>query len=52
MFYSLKAKAMSELVQDKESGVAAAGSTGSGRPEVEHSRTFLDARSEQGSLSF
>ncbi|XWS49298.1 hypothetical protein CRYUN_Cryun13aG0151800 [Craigia yunnanensis] len=51
VFYPLKAKAMSELVQDKESGVAAAGSIGSGRPEVEHSRTFLDARSEQELLS-
>ncbi|XVF11111.1 hypothetical protein REPUB_Repub07fG0240900 [Reevesia pubescens] len=50
-FYSLKAKAMAELVQDKESGVAAASSTGDGRPEVEHSRTFLEARSEQDLVS-
>nr|ATJ44624.1 glycerol-3-phosphate acyltransferase [Theobroma cacao] len=51
VFYSLKAKAMAELVQDKESGVAATGSSGGGRPEVEHSRTFLEARSEQELLS-
>ncbi|OMO93374.1 hypothetical protein COLO4_16939 [Corchorus olitorius] len=42
---------MAELVQDKESVVAATGSSGGGRPEVEHSRTFLEARSEQELLS-
>ncbi|XP_022736522.1 glycerol-3-phosphate acyltransferase, chloroplastic-like isoform X3 [Durio zibethinus] len=51
VFYSLKAKAMAELVQDKESGAAATGSGGGVRPEVEHSRTFLEARSEQELLS-
>ncbi|XWS38799.1 hypothetical protein CRYUN_Cryun19dG0161200 [Craigia yunnanensis] len=51
VFYSLKAKAMAELVQDKESGVAATGSSGGGRSEVERSRTFLEARSEQELLS-
>ncbi|XWS62211.1 hypothetical protein CRYUN_Cryun07bG0191200 [Craigia yunnanensis] len=51
VFYSLKAKAMAELVKDKESGVASADSNGGGRPEVEHSRTFLEARSEQELLS-
>ncbi|XP_022717315.1 glycerol-3-phosphate acyltransferase, chloroplastic-like isoform X2 [Durio zibethinus] len=51
VFYSLKAKAMAELIQDKESIVAAAGGSGGWRPEVEHSRTFLEARSEQELLS-
>lgn len=51
VFLSLKAKAMAEIVQDKESGVVAAGSGGGGKPEVEHSRTFLEARSEQELLS-
>ncbi|KAE8702840.1 Glycerol-3-phosphate acyltransferase [Hibiscus syriacus] len=51
LFYSLKAKATAEVVQDKESGVAATGSTGGGKPVVEHSRTFIEARSEQELLS-
>ncbi|XVE57379.1 hypothetical protein DITRI_Ditri04bG0086800 [Diplodiscus trichospermus] len=51
VFYSLKAKEMAELVQDKESVVAAACDSGGGKPEVEHSRTFLEARSEQELLS-
>ncbi|GMJ16044.1 ACYLTRANSFERASE 1 [Hibiscus trionum] len=51
-FSCVKAKAMADLVQDKESGAPAAGSSGGGRrPEVEHSRTFLEARSEQELLS-
>ncbi|KAL4354265.1 hypothetical protein GQ457_06G037210 [Hibiscus cannabinus] len=45
------AKTMAELVKDKESGVAAAGTTEGGKVEVEHSRTFLDARSEEEVLS-
>ncbi|KAK8692920.1 hypothetical protein V6N13_070523 [Hibiscus sabdariffa] len=44
-------KAMAELVKDKESGVAAAGTTEGGKLDVEHSRTFLDARSEEEVLS-
>ncbi|XVF13682.1 hypothetical protein REPUB_Repub08aG0228900 [Reevesia pubescens] len=52
LFYSLKAKAMTELVQDKESdSVASTGTSGIRRPEVEHSRTFLEARSEKELLS-
>ncbi|XVF52300.1 hypothetical protein PTKIN_Ptkin05aG0007800 [Pterospermum kingtungense] len=55
VFRSLKAKAMADLVQDKESAVASAvaatGTCGGGRSEVEHSRTFLEARSEQELLS-
>ncbi|TYI15363.1 hypothetical protein ES332_A08G180900v1 [Gossypium tomentosum] len=46
LFHSLKAKATAELVQDKESGVVA-----TGKPVVEHSRTFVEARSEQELLS-
>ncbi|PPE02607.1 hypothetical protein GOBAR_DD00306 [Gossypium barbadense] len=46
LFHSLKAKATAELVQDKESGVVA-----TGKPVVEHSRTFIEARSEQELLS-
>ncbi|GMJ04980.1 ACYLTRANSFERASE 1 [Hibiscus trionum] len=45
------AKAMAELVKDKESGVAAAGTTDGRKLDVEHSRTFLDARSEEEVLS-
>ncbi|KAK8710697.1 hypothetical protein V6N13_146010 [Hibiscus sabdariffa] len=45
------AKTMAELVKDKESGVAAAGTTEGGKVEVEHSRTFLVARSEEEVLS-
>ncbi|KAE8697629.1 Alpha/beta-Hydrolases superfamily protein isoform 1 [Hibiscus syriacus] len=41
------AKGMAELVRDKESGVAAAGTTEGGKLDVEHSRTFLDACSEK-----
>ncbi|KAL4341710.1 hypothetical protein GQ457_08G024940 [Hibiscus cannabinus] len=51
LFYSLKAKATAEVIQDKESGVASAGSTGGGKPALEHSRTFIEARSEQELLS-
>ncbi|XVE65346.1 hypothetical protein DITRI_Ditri07aG0173400 [Diplodiscus trichospermus] len=51
VFYSLKAKATAELVQDKEYGVSSAGNSGGGRSEVEYSRTFLEARSEQELLS-
>ncbi|XVF52040.1 hypothetical protein PTKIN_Ptkin04bG0233200 [Pterospermum kingtungense] len=47
LFCPFKAKAMAELVQDKES----AASSGAAKPEVEHSRTFLDARSEEELLS-
>ncbi|TYJ41181.1 hypothetical protein E1A91_A03G003000v1 [Gossypium mustelinum] len=48
VFCSLKAKATAELVQDTESGIPAVGRSGGGRTtEVEHSRTFLEARSEQ-----
>ncbi|GKV10638.1 hypothetical protein SLEP1_g21978 [Rubroshorea leprosula] len=42
VFSSLEAKTMAELVKDKES-IAASKSEG----EVEHSRTFVDARTEQ-----
>ncbi|KAE8727057.1 Glycerol-3-phosphate acyltransferase [Hibiscus syriacus] len=45
------AKAMAELVKHKESGVAAAGTTEGGKLDVEHSRTFIDARSEEEVLS-
>ncbi|KAK8587408.1 hypothetical protein V6N13_086395 [Hibiscus sabdariffa] len=45
------AKTMAELVKDNESGVAAAGTTEGGKVEVEHSSTFLDARSEEEVLS-
>ncbi|GMJ15110.1 ACYLTRANSFERASE 1 [Hibiscus trionum] len=44
-------KAMAEFVKDKESGVAAAGTTEGRKLDVEHSRTFLDARSEEEVLS-
>ncbi|GMJ12526.1 ACYLTRANSFERASE 1 [Hibiscus trionum] len=44
LFHSLKAKATAEVVHDKESGVAA---TAGGKPVVEHSRTFIEARSEK-----
>ncbi|KAK8485657.1 hypothetical protein V6N13_097717 [Hibiscus sabdariffa] len=51
LFYSLKARATAEVIQDKESGLASAGSTGGGKPVLEHSRTFIEARSEQELLS-
>ncbi|KAB2001959.1 hypothetical protein E1A91_D11G032200v1 [Gossypium mustelinum] len=46
--FFLTARAMAELVKDKESGVAAAGG---GKMDIEHSRTFLEARSEEELLS-
>lgn len=52
---SLSVRAMSELVQDKESVVAASTSFNEAEEnsnttpnELNHSRTFLDARSEEG----
>ncbi|KAJ4894957.1 hypothetical protein Rs2_21751 [Raphanus sativus] len=44
---SLSVRAMSELVQDKESVVAASTSFSESSNELNHSRTFLDARTEQ-----
>ncbi|GLT80604.1 hypothetical protein SLA2020_520350 [Shorea laevis] len=46
VFSPVKAKTMAELVKDKES-IAASNSEG----EVEHSRTFVDARTEQELLN-
>ncbi|XP_039057236.1 glycerol-3-phosphate acyltransferase ATS12, chloroplastic-like [Hibiscus syriacus] len=52
VFFSSKTKAMAELVQDKEeSGVPDAACSGGGRLPEEHSRTFLEARSEQELIS-
>ncbi|KAK8639955.1 hypothetical protein V6N13_138321 [Hibiscus sabdariffa] len=48
LFHSLKAKATAEVVHDKESGVAA---TGREKPAVQHSRTFIESRTEQELLS-
>ncbi|KAK8690968.1 hypothetical protein V6N13_074491 [Hibiscus sabdariffa] len=47
VFYSSKAKAMAELLQDKESGAPAAGTTGGGRrPQIEHSQLLYGIRKE------
>ncbi|XP_056842769.1 glycerol-3-phosphate acyltransferase, chloroplastic [Raphanus sativus] len=48
---SLSVRAMSELVQDKESVVAASTSFSESSNELNHSRTFLDARTEQDLIS-
>lgn len=50
---SLSVRAMSELVQDKESVVAATTSSFSNTTptELNHSRTFLDARTEEDLIS-
>lgn len=51
VLYSFIVKGMAELVQDKDPAVVASGSGDNpekSKKEVNHSRTFIDARSEEG----